>query len=108
VTYLVAQIARRKLMLMSRDEASREAREIAVSEANLLGIQLSQDAVNRLAMIPPNFMPDVAQIDVQISEMRREIHDILDHASTFRRPIVDETLIRNILGTWACHYLWFC
>jgi hypothetical protein len=95
-------------MLMSRDEASRQAREIAASEANLLGIRLSQDAVNRLAMIPPNFMPDVGQIDVQIPEMQREIHEILDYARTFTRPIVDETLISNILSTWTCHYLWFC
>jgi hypothetical protein len=95
-------------MLMSSDEITRQIRLISASEANALGIQLSPDAVNRLATVPSNFMGDRTQIDVQIPQLRSAIHEILDHASTFRRPIVDGNLIENILSNWACHYLWFC
>jgi hypothetical protein len=96
------------MALMSSDEISRQIRLISVSEATLLGIQLSPDAINRLSTVPPHFMGDRTQIDVQIDTLRLTIHEILDYASTFRRPIVDETLIRRILSNWACHYLWFC
>lgn len=93
---------------MTPDEITRQIELIAASEANALGIRISTDAITRLAAVPPNFMGDMARIDVQISELRRTIREILDHASTFRRPVVDETLISSILLSWPCHYLWFC
>jgi hypothetical protein len=60
-------------MLMTPDEITRQIELIAASEANALGIRISTDAIIRLAIVPPNFLGDMAQIDVQIPELRRPV-----------------------------------
>jgi predicted ATP-dependent protease len=94
-------------MPQSPEDLSSLIKRIAQQLANEIGRVLSDDALERISVVPEPYLSQ-RLIQVNQEQLGNQLRAIVEIAADSGRQVITVAEIEDSLQKVRCHYLWFC